>query len=107
MDERERRQIENILSEAVEGLHILKADAAIDEARRLLWLAQFKGKKISEIKDAPVNEPPWRMALALAGKPLDIATQILEGGRLAIWLSCFPDANPDLFDCSAEQGTIQ
>ena len=105
MNERERHQIANILSEAVAGMRILEADAYIDEARRILWSAQFSGEKLSEVKDAPVNEPPWRMALALAGQPLDIATQILESSRLAMWLSCFPDATPNLF--AVETETIQ
>ncbi|MFO1128497.1 MAG: hypothetical protein U1E66_08740 [Rhodospirillales bacterium] len=93
MTEQEVDELTGFAYQSVTGLNLVEADRVLDDARLMLWGSAFSGRPIPDEWEGP----PPTIARALAHLSLDLAAQVLEQTRLAIWLEGFPNARPNLF----------
>lgn len=89
------------LARECEGLPLIDADSALDDARRFLWLRQFSGastKALLEQLTSEHLETGLRIADLLDGKvsPME-AENVFTEARAALWMSTFANIPDSLF----------
>jgi hypothetical protein len=78
------------LYKTLEGLSLADADAALDQARQVVWWFSFSGAGIeATVKAIDPTPVAARIAQQLEGKTIKSATELVEDVRLILWTSVF------------------
>lgn len=72
-----------------------ESDEILDDARRVLWLAAFSGRKVAALrKPGTPGSIAADIAARLGGMQLSAAMELLEDYRVMLWQYYFPNHRP-------------
>lgn len=100
LDTHRKTLIQSIADEC-EGLSLIDADIALDDARRYLWLKQFSGASDKALKERLAG-PQLMVAARIAERLVSFVTpleaeQVFLEARTALWVAEFAAIPESLF----------